>query len=126
VDNIVVYFVDDSELTEMESIHKGYRSDIYTNIGGKYFKLVAYDIARLKQDFESCLNENGYFDIEPNLILVREVSRKEIVLTIEKLNDDSFFDGIKAIDSDSISILDNGEVIINHSFWGDRKLIKAN
>jgi hypothetical protein len=126
MESVSLFFLDDSECTEIESIHRGYRNDIYIKSGEMFYNIIAYDIHRLKQDFESKLDEDGYFDIEPNIILVREVSLKEILFTIKKLNGENYFDKVKSIDTNLINVLEDGEIIISNNYWGDRKLIRVN
>ncbi|TYA11220.1 hypothetical protein FRY98_18795 [Paenibacillus faecis] len=80
-----VYCIDNSDRTEVESSHRGYRDDIFVCVDGQIFNVIIYDIVRLQQDFETRIQEEQYFDIEPNIVLVREVKRENIIFTLEKL-----------------------------------------
>jgi len=121
-----VYCIDNSDRTEVESSHRGYRDDIFVCVDGQIFNVIIYDIVRLQQDFETRIQEEQYFDIEPNIVLVREVKRENIIFTLEKLQEDDYFGKIKPVDRQQIEELDTGEIFIKHEFWGNRKLIKIN
>lgn len=93
--NFKIYFqYDDEFLWEM----KGYRSDVYVKTNDKFYKLFIYSVFRLNQDFEDEMNANGYYFVDPNLILVNNVCKKEIIYTIGKLYSGKYFDQIKPID----------------------------
>lgn len=98
MDELKIIFLADSELDEFEAISKGYRNDVFINVSNKLFNVSVYDIVRLQQDFESELEEYGYFSIEPNLVLVKEVSKEQISLTVNKLFKQGYFDNLKPID----------------------------
>lgn len=101
MNEVKVYCLDNSELMEEESKSKGYRTDIYVNIDNKYFHLNIYDIVRLQQDFESELEDYGYFSIEENIVIVEDVVKDKIISTLKKLNGDFFFTKLKEINLDS-------------------------
>lgn len=105
MDELKVYFLEDSELAEHEAISKGYRNDVFINVSNKLYNVRVYDIVRLQQDFESELEEYGYFSVEPNLVLVKEVSKEQIYLTITKLFRQGFFDNLKPVDENSVNNL---------------------
>lgn len=92
---IEVYFSDDSALAEFEAIQKGYRLDVYVKIEEGYFHVRVYDLKRLKQDFNDEVESDGYYLIEPNLILVKEVNRKEIKFTIGELYEQKYFNNLR-------------------------------
>jgi len=123
---ISVYCIDNSARTEMEFSHRGYRNDIFVCVEDQIFKIVIYDIVRLQQDFETRIQEEQYVDIEPNIVLVREVKKENIIFTLEKLHEDDYFRKINPVDRHRIEELDTGEIFIKHEFWGNRKLIKIN
>lgn len=82
MNELEIFCSDISELKEFNSVNRGYRSDIFVKIGSNFFRLHVYDITRLKQDFDSEISIYGYFGIEPNIILVSEVSIVNIKQTI--------------------------------------------
>ena len=102
---VKIYCNDNSELAEFEASSRGYRSDIYVKvISGQIFQLHVYDIIRLKQDFETEIESHGFFGIEPNIILVKEVTILNIRLTVDKLTCQQFFDNLKPIHPDKFNI----------------------
>ncbi|MGO4733736.1 hypothetical protein [Paenibacillus sp. 2KB_22] len=102
MDEIKVYFLEDTELAEYEAISKGYRNDVIVTVSDIIYRVYVYDIVRLQQDFESELENYGYYSIEPNLVLVREVSKENIQLTIKALYEQKYFENLKPIDKSSI------------------------
>lgn len=108
---IKIYCSENNDLTEFESIKRGYRSDIYVRvISGQIYHLSVFDIIRLQQEFEYSIREAGFYSIDPNLILVEEVSISNIKLTIEKLMSEHFFDHLKPIGLEDINIEEMTEV----------------
>lgn len=91
MNNICIYFKSNDELLEMEALHKGCRNDVYVQIDGNFYKVACYDTVRIIQDFDSRYKEYGYYDIDPNLILLKEVTTSTIVETILKLVKHDFF-----------------------------------
>lgn len=90
-----IYFMYDTELSEYEAIQKGYRVDVFVKVDNQYFNLRVYDIIRLQQEFESEIDSRGYYAVEPNLVLVKEANKKEIVNTIRSLYKQKYFEKIK-------------------------------
>ncbi|WP_322923212.1 hypothetical protein [Paenibacillus campi] len=119
-----VFLLDQSERMHMESSHRGYRNDVYVEYNDHFFHLVAYDIVRLKQDFEHEVAEQGYFNIDVNIILVQQVTTQAIVNTIFKL-DQSFFSKIKPLEDDMVSESE-GVQYIDDFIWGRNQLYKVN
>lgn len=97
-----IYCLDNSDLTEVESKDKGYRNDIYVCLGENYYKIYIYDIVRLQQDFETEFEEYGFYSIDPNLILVNEVSNDEIIYTIEKIVRQQYFEKLKPLGEEEV------------------------
>lgn len=105
MEEIEVYFSDDSDLAEFEATQKGYRVDVYVKVENSYYNVRVYDLIRLKQDFDDEVESEGYYLIEPNLILVKEVNRKEIKFTVYKLYKQRYFDNLKPLEYIDISDL---------------------
>lgn len=102
---ISVFFSDDSELSEYEAISKGYRTDVFVGIETYTYHLRVYSMIRLQQDFQSEIENYGYFAVEPNLVIVEEVCKEEIIRTIFKLSEQKYFTDIKpavGIDCDNL------------------------
>ncbi len=102
---INIYFSDDSELAEYESSSRGYRTDVYVKIDNNIFNVRVYAMIRLQQDFESEIESDGFYASEPNLILVKDANKEEIIATIKKLYGQKYFDEIKSIDNIDINQL---------------------
>lgn len=94
---ISVFFSDNSELIEYEAITKGYRTDVFVGIENNTYHLRIYSMIRLQQDFESEIENYGYFAVEPNLVIVEEVCKDEIIRTVCKLFEQKYFDDIKPV-----------------------------
>ncbi|GGH61396.1 hypothetical protein GCM10008014_36790 [Paenibacillus silvae] len=102
MNNIKIYFLEDTELAEFEAISKGYRNDVIVAVSGVFYHVYVYDIVRLQQDFASELENYGYYSIEPSLVLVKEASKEIIQLTLRALYEQNYFDHLKPIDKSSI------------------------
>lgn len=108
---IKVYCKDNSELAEFEASNRGYRGDIYVKINSnQLFQLHVYNVIRLKQDFETEFELNGYFSIDPNIILVTEVKILIIKFTVEKLCAQRYFEYLKPIQNNEIEKLELIEI----------------
>lgn len=97
MEQLKIYFLHDTELSEYEAIQKGYRVDVFVKVGNQYFNLRVFDIIRLQQEFESEIGSKGYYAVEPNLVLVKEANKKEIVNTIRNLYKQKYFEEIKPV-----------------------------
>ena len=82
----------DTERINEEASMKGWRSDVIASIDGNKFMLNIIDPIRLSQDFESEMLKYGFYNMEPNTIIVKEVFKSEIEKTIKKLVNLCYFD----------------------------------
>ncbi|OGO90607.1 MAG: hypothetical protein A2Y17_01485 [Clostridiales bacterium GWF2_38_85] len=99
MNNIKIYFEDDTENAEDLAINKGYRHDVYVKINNDIYNVRVYSLIRLQQDFITDITQLGYFAVEPNLILVNDVNRKEIIETINKIHKNfAYFKDIKPVE----------------------------
>ena len=103
MDKLKIYFSDDSELAEYEAIKKGYREDVYVYCEDRVYKMSIYTLIRLQQDFDTELQVSGYYSVDPNLILVKETSKIEIIQTLNKLFAQNYFQRIKEINNIDLS-----------------------
>ena len=95
----MIYFTDDSEIAEYEFFTRGFRNDIYVQINNNYYNLNVYTISRLQYEFDIAWNFEKYYLIDPNIILVNEIKKPEIILTINQLDKRmNFFKDLKPID----------------------------
>lgn len=85
----------DDERTEIESSWKGWRSDIIVEIDGDRFKINVFDPTRLMQDIETELETNACYTTDPNLIIVKEVTKETIEKTLEHQARQGYFDMLK-------------------------------
>jgi len=69
---------------EWEVTAKGYFSEAHIAVSGKQYRLSFYDAVRLSQEIESELESGGVF-FEPNLVIVRSVTRIEMERAVEQL-----------------------------------------
>ena len=90
--NLKIIYENDTELAEWEAHNKGYREDVVVIINDKKYKIYIISMVRLQQDFEKELQDSGYYMAEPNMILVNDVTKKEIEYTIMKMYKCKFFD----------------------------------
>lgn len=89
-----VVFEDDTPRTNDEALLKEYRSDVVVCVDGKRYKVYVTTMCRLQQDFETEVEHKGYFQSEPNMILVRNTTKEEIVRTITKMYDCKYFEAL--------------------------------
>ena len=97
--NLNIYFLYDSELAEYEASNKGYRTDVFVEVDSSLYNVRIYTLLRLQQDFESEIESYGFYTAEPNLILVKDSNKKEIIETITKLYEQKYFDELKPIEN---------------------------
>lgn len=97
MDNLKVFFLEDTELAEYEAINKGYRNDVYVKVSNSLFNVKVYDIVRLQQDFDLEVKSYGYYSIEPNLLLVEEVNKVHIEFVVKQLYKQKFFENLKPV-----------------------------
>lgn len=98
MNNLNIYFSDDSELAEYEAINKGYRMDVYVKIDKDIYNLHVYTLIRLQQDFEEEYTVEGFFSTEPNLVLVKDSNKMDILNTLNKLLTQGFYEKLKPMD----------------------------
>jgi len=101
--DISIYFSEDTEVSEYEAINKGYRIDVYVKVRENIFNVSVYTLTRLQQDFQHECEEYGYYHGEPNLILVREANRNEIICTINVLFRQKYFERIMPLECLNVS-----------------------
>lgn len=89
-----VIFEDDTELAEFEALNKGYRGDVIVKIGNSSYKVYVISMVRLQQDFETEIRDSGYYLSEPNMIIVKNTTKKEIEDTIIQMFKWKYFEEI--------------------------------
>ena len=94
---MTIYCLDNSEYATHDALSRGHRSDIYVKVNENFYRLNIYDMVRLTQDFETEIEEYGFYSIEPNLVIVNEVSNEEIKKVLPGLYKQKYFEEIKNI-----------------------------
>ena len=100
-----IYFTDDSELAEYEATSRGYRIDVFVKIDNNFYNVRVYTMIRLRQNFDSDMKTYGLCLSEPNMILVNDSNRNEIIETIKKIYKQKYFDEIKPVENIEIDKL---------------------
>ncbi|MCL2082463.1 MAG: hypothetical protein FWH04_04405 [Oscillospiraceae bacterium] len=98
-----IFFSEDSELIEGDVILKGWRGDVFVRISDRIYKLEVITPGRLQDDFEYEMENEGHYLVEPNIVLVRETSKKEIINTINHLCEECYFNKIKELEAKNIN-----------------------
>ena len=89
--NYKIKYKHDTEYDNFEAYEKGYRLDTVVIIGEKEYNLYIIDIGRLYQDVNADFKDNGVYITDPNMVIVKEVTKKEIEKTISKLYISGYF-----------------------------------
>ncbi|MEW4412340.1 hypothetical protein [Clostridium sp. AN503] len=89
-----IIFEDDTELAEFEALNKGYRGDVIVKVDKKVYKVYVISMIRLQQDFETEIQDSGYYLSEPNMIIVKETTKQEIEETIIHMFKCKYFERI--------------------------------
>ena len=89
-----IVYEDDTELAEFEAFNKGYRGDVIVKIGNSSYKVYVTSMIRLQQDFEMEIRDSGYYLPEPNMIIVKDTTRKEIEDAIIQMFECKYFEKI--------------------------------
>ena len=95
MDNLEIFFSEDSELSEFEAINKGCRLDVFVKMHQAIYHVRLYTFIRLQQDFEDAIEEDGYYCPDPNIILIKEANKEEIVSAIKWLSKQCYFSQLK-------------------------------
>lgn len=90
--NIKIIYEEDTELAEYEALSKGYRADVAVVIGNKKYKVYIISMIRLQQDFEMEHQDSGYYMVEPNTLIVKEVTKKEIEYVVSEMYKCKYFE----------------------------------
>lgn len=93
---IEIYLLSDDERSEWEAVQKEYRNDVIVYCNDFFFHLNIYTPLRLTQDFETEIENYGFYAVDGNMILVPDTDRKTVIFTILKLYEEKYFDKIKS------------------------------
>lgn len=79
---VEIYVEDNTEITNLLYKTKGYRRDVYVKYNNKFYKMTVFSFTCLKQHLKNQYELLGTYRLEPNSIIVKNVSMKNIVPTI--------------------------------------------
>ncbi|MFJ2746719.1 hypothetical protein [Streptomyces sp. NPDC087297] len=85
-----VRFPDYLDGYEVETEAKGYLVGVVVSAGTRSFELTVYDRARLAQELDDELDSDRAYFAVPNLLVVRSVTRVEILRAVEALAKGNF------------------------------------
>jgi len=90
---ILVLNNSDSYILEMKN--KGFRDDVFVQIGNNYYKMFLYDKTRLIQDYDlSVLTMKSYVP-EPNMLIVDKLTNDQIIEFIRACYEEDYFEYLK-------------------------------
>jgi hypothetical protein len=84
------------EREEMEARDRGYRSHVSVELSnGEQYPVVFYDVERLQQDLEVETKAGIPYIAEPGLIVLPEVTRKNMETAVCRLVEEGFFEALR-------------------------------
>lgn len=93
-----IYFSNNDEIIEYDIIEKGWRGDILVEINKNFYHLTVITLDRLSKEFNDAVAENRIYNIDTNIVLVTETSRRIIIETLLYLIDNGYFINAKPVD----------------------------
>ena len=102
---IEIYAEDDSKTKNLLYKTRGYRRDIYVKLQDKFYKMNVFSFTYLKQFLQNQYKLNKIYNIGANLLIVKTLSKNEIVATILKEAQNHYFEELKECQ------LKDGEII---------------
>ena len=93
-----IFFSIDDELTDLDIQEKGWRGDVIVKIGEALFNPTIITLQRLMQEFNDAISQEQVYNIDPNLILVEQTEKRQIIKTLKELFLNGYFNKIKEID----------------------------
>jgi len=96
---VEIFFSEDSEWTEFDVVNKGWRGDVWVKIHQATYRVCAFTLLRLQQDFDFTMEESDFYVPDPNLFFVKETSKEEIINTINYLVEQKHFSNFKCLDN---------------------------
>lgn len=98
--NIKIFFDEDNEYSEFTYYEKDCRFGIIVVLNEKKYKINVYGITRLNQEFNECIKNNEIFFVEPNLIIVKDVTKQNIIDAILCISNEYIFFSQLKIEND--------------------------
>lgn len=87
-----IIYEDDTQRAEVEAYYKEYRNDIIVEINGSKYRIYVTTMTRLIQDYETEIEAGEYYMMDPNIVIVKEVTKNTIEKTLEYQASRKYFD----------------------------------
>lgn len=111
---VKIYFENDSERREAESIDRGCRLDVLVDIDGCYYEPVINTIGRLTQEVQDAFDNGEVYFIDPCQIIVQEANKKMIIEAILQLSAKGYFKSFISINLNKYEKIDKRLTFINN------------
>lgn len=82
--NLAIYFSEDSDLTETESIIKEYRGDVLISYDGVMYQVDFITMNRINHEYDSARRDDQIYTLE-NTVVVETVNKASIIDSAVKL-----------------------------------------
>jgi len=92
---IEIYIQDDTFEYTLITRTRGYRFDVYVKYKNKFFRMYVSSRQTFEQLLKINYNNNGFYDSESNLLIVKKVTKENIIQAILKNAELNYFDKIK-------------------------------
>lgn len=81
---MTIYKISEIQWSDEEAYEKGRRDDLVLENEGHFYRLRIYDSISFRQEVQREVSYSGYSVLEPNLIILNEVTRNEIENVLKK------------------------------------------
>ena len=103
---MTIYKIPELQWSDEEACEKGYRDDLVLENEGHFYRLKIYGSISFRQEVQREVSYYGYSVLEPNLIILKEVTRNEIENVLKKEITSEFLSMMKEYE------VKNGKLII--------------
>jgi hypothetical protein len=102
-----IYSIENLNRVQWETLYKGKGNwcDLVVESEGYYYPVAVYDMVRLQKDFKFQVNRYGYYQADPNIVIVKEFTFNEVKFTLENLEIARYFERIMPIQKPDFTIL---------------------
>ena len=97
MNNLIIYFSEDSDLVEAECVMKEWRGDILVSCDGALYLIDCITVNRLNKEFELAQEDDRVYSIN-NTVVVESVKKACIVKAIVKLVESNLITTFTTID----------------------------
>ena len=81
---MTIYKIPELQWSDEEAYEKGRRDDLVLENEGHFYRLKIYGSISFRQEVQCEVSYSGYSVLEPNLIILKEVTRNEIENVLKK------------------------------------------